>query len=389
MTPSPAFAPLRVALFSEVYWPMVSGVGVTLRRLVDALQVRGHLVRVYTASYALPPDEAPRPEVHRSPSIPFFLYPDVQWAFPRMRDVLQDATTFRPDVVHVATEFAMGVTGMKVARALGVPMLASAHTDYEKYAGRYGVDWVLRAGWHYLRWFYGQASRVLCPSRVYERHLNTRGIGNTGIWSRGIDPRCFHPRFRDERYRRERGVGSPDLLVTYVGRIAKEKNLDLLLQAWEILGGRRDGARLVLVGRGPLEDEIRRRHIPGVHLAGVKLGPELAAAYASADLFVFPSSTETFGNVLLEAMASGLPTVVAAAGGVLEFATHGRNAWLVEPDSAEALAAGLDRLVHDPELRRRLACGALQTAASRSWDVIYDGLVEEYRMAVRRLRHAA
>jgi phosphatidylinositol alpha 1,6-mannosyltransferase len=373
-------APLRIALFSEVYWPMVSGVGVTLLRLTEALQARGHQVRVYSATYPLPP-EGDRPEVHRSPSVPFFLYPDVQWAFPRLRDVVEDLSRFRPDVVHVATEFSLGIAGVKAARQLGVPIVASAHTDYDQYAVRYGVTWALRAGWHYLRWFYGQAHRVLCPSRIYEEHLHSRGVTHTGVWSRGVDPGEFHPRFLSEAYRARFGVGANDLLVTYIGRIAREKNMELLLRAWETLVGSRGGAQLVLVGRGPLEDEIRRRELPGVHVTGLMKGRELAEAYASADIFTFPSPTETFGNSLLEAMGSGLPSLVAAAGGVLEFAEHGRNAWLVAPNSTEAITDGLGRLLADAALRRRLAEGALQTAGERRWDVVYDRLVADYRAA--------
>jgi glycosyltransferase involved in cell wall biosynthesis len=362
--------PLRIALFSEVYWPMVSGVGVTLLRLTDALQARGHAVRVYTATYPLPPGERNRPEVHRSPSIPLFLYPDVQWAFPRMRDVVEDLAGFRPDVVHVATEFSLGLAGVKASRQLQLPVIASAHTDYDQYAARYGVPWALKAGWHYLRWFYSQAHRVLCPSRIYEEHLHSRGVIHTGLWSRGVDPDVFSPRFRHVGYRERFGVGAGDLLVTYIGRLAREKNLDLLLDAWDAIVPERGSAQLVLVGQGPLEDEIRRREIPGVHVTGLLHGRELAQAYASADLFVFPSTTETFGNSLLEAMGSGLPPLVAASGGVLEFSEHGENAWLVEPDSAQAIAEGLLRLMQDEALRRRLARGALRAAKLRDWNAV-------------------
>jgi phosphatidylinositol alpha 1,6-mannosyltransferase len=374
---------VRIALFSEVYWPMVSGVGVTLLRLTDALQARGHQLRVYSATYALPPGRADRPEVHRSPSVPLFLYPDVQWAFPRMRDVVDDLTRFRPDVVHVATEFSLGIAGVKAARQLGFPLVASAHTDYDQYAARYGVTWALRAGWHYLRWFYGQAHKVLCPSRIYEQHLHSRGVLHTGVWSRGVDPEWFHPRFRSDEYRAGFGVGPGDLLVTYIGRIAREKNLELLLHAWETLAPVRGTAQLVLVGRGPLEDEIRRREIAGVHVTGLLQGQELSAAYASADVFTFPSPTETFGNSLLEAMGSGLPSLVAASGGVLEFSEHGRNAWLVAPDSAKAIEGGLERLLTDPALRRRLADGGLETAKARDWAQVYDRLVADYEEAVQ------
>src|SRR5881394_2516616 len=132
---------MRIAVFSEVYWPMVSGVGVTLLRLTEALQERGHQVRVHSATYPLPDGQADRPEVHRAPSIPLFLYPDVQWAFPRLRDIVDDLNRFQPDVVHIATEFTVGLAGLRAARQLDLPIVASAHTDYEQYAPRYGVDW--------------------------------------------------------------------------------------------------------------------------------------------------------------------------------------------------------------------------------------------------------
>jgi len=373
---------MRIALFSEVYWPMVSGVGVTLLRLTKALQQRGHVVRVYSASYTLPPGQPDRPEVHRSLSVPLFLYPDVQWAFPRQRDIVEDLRAFQPDVVHVATEFAVGLAGLKASRQLRLPVIASAHTDYDKYASRYGVEWAVRLGWHYLRWFYGQAYRVLCPSHLYQQHLRSRGVMHTGIWSRGVDPEEFHPRFRSEAYRQALGLGPDDLLVTYIGRIAREKNLRQLLTAWSSLGSERGSAQLALVGGGPLEDGIRRRQIPGVHVLGLMHEQRLAEAYASADLFVFPSATETFGNSLLEAMGSGLPCLAANAAGVLEFARHAQNAWLVPPNSSTAIRQGIRRLLHDPDLRHRLAQGGLATAAERSWNQVYDRLLEDYREAI-------
>ncbi len=375
---------MRIAFFSEVYWPMVSGVGVTLRRLADSLTARGHAVRVYSASYALPPGRPDRSEVHRSPSVPLFLYPDVQWAFPRFGEVLEDARRFQPDVIHVATEFALGLAGLKVARRLDVPVVASAHTNYDQYAGRYGMDWLRMPGWRYFRWFYGQATRVLCPSRFYEAYLHERDIRHTGIWTRGVDTDIFHPRHRSAAYRASLGLGSDDLLVTYVGRLAREKNLDLLLEAWGALGDRRGSAQLALVGRGPLTGAIQRRAIPGVHVTGLLEGDALSAAYASADVFAFPSTTETFGNVLLESMASGVASMTVAAGGMAEFAQHSDNAWVVTPGSVSALVDGLDRLLHDAALRRRLGAGALRTAGERRWDAIDDRLLDDYRHAAGR-----
>ncbi len=382
---------MRIALFSEVYWPMVSGVGVTLDRLVHALEARGHAVRVYTASYPVADGVPDRPEVHRSPSVPLFLYPDVQWAFPRQREIAADLALFRPDVVHVATEFAMGLVGVKAAQQLGLPIIASAHTDYHKYATRYGVPWVLSVGWIYLRWFYRHAERVLVPSRVYERFLNGRGVRHTGLWTRGVDPAHFHPRFRSEAWRARFGVGPDDLLVTYIGRLAREKDLLRLIAAWQALRAQRGNAQLVLVGRGPLEEELRQAQIPGLHVMGLLEGRALSEAYASADLFAFPSATETFGNSLLEAMASGLPSLAVRAGGVLEFAEHGANAWLAPPGDTAAFTQALGRLLATPALRARLGEGARVTAQGRGWDAIYDGLFEEYARvaACRREDRAA
>ncbi|MEP6571467.1 MAG: glycosyltransferase family 1 protein [Gemmatimonadota bacterium] len=379
---------MRIALFSEVYWPMVSGVGVTLLRLTEELEARGHTVRVYSAAYTLP-DSGDRPEVHRSNGVPLFLYPEVHWAFPRQKEIVADLAAFRPDIVHVATEFALGLAGIKAAQQLDLPLVASAHTDYQKYAARYGVEWALQVGWIYLRWFYGHASKVLCPSRVYERFLHSRGVDHTGLWTRGVDPAVFHPRFRSEEYRRSFGLGPEDLLVTYIGRIAKEKDLDRMVKAWVALGERRGNAQLVLVGQGPLAEELQRHQIPCLHLTGLKQGRELSEAYASADIFTFPSPTETFGNSLLEAMASGLPSHAVDAGGVLDYVRHEQNALVSPARDIEGMHDALGRLLEDAALRRRLAQGGLRTAAARDWESIYDALVHDYRSIAEEHEAAA
>ncbi len=381
---------MRIAIFSEVYWPMVSGVALTLRRLVDALHARGHTVRVYAPQYPLPDGAVERPEAHRSPGRPFFLAPDIVWAFPRWQDLAQDLQRFEPHIVHLATEFGMGYPGLRAAQSLDLPIIASSHTDYERYAARYG-RWLvtaIRPGWHYLRWFYSHAHKVLCPTRVYEAHLHRRGVQHTGIWTRGVNAEEFHPKFRSDSYRSRFGVGPDDALVTYVGRIAPEKNLPLLLDAWQALAPVRGNAQLVLVGEGLLYKSIAERRIPGVHLRGYLHGIELATAYASADVFAFPSTTETFGNVLLEAMASGAAPIAAAAGGVVEYTEHERNALVTVPDDTASFAEGLGRLLQDRALRIQLGEGARQTGLTRRWDTIHDQLLDDYNEAIAGQRAA-
>jgi len=199
-----------------------------------------------------------------------------------------------------------------------------------------------------------------------------------------VNTERFNPRFRSEAYRRQFGLEPGDPLVTYVGRIAPEKNVGVLLDAWERLGSRRGSAHLVFVGQGLMERTIRERGLPNVHMIGMQRGDDLSTAYASADIFAFPSVTETFGNVLLEAMASGVAPVVAAAGGVLDFAHHGQNAWLTEPDNAGSFADGLARLLQNHALRQGLAEGARETGIHRQWATIYDRLLRDYAEAASR-----
>lgn len=372
---------MRIAIFSEVYWPMISGVAHTLDRTVQALMGRGHAVRVYSARYALLPGTSDRPEAHRSPARPFALSPEVEWARPRQAEITADLAAFGPDVVHLATEFPMGRAGLKAAHRLGVPIVASAHTDYESYASRYGFGWAVAPGWIYLRRFYRHAEVVLAPSQAYREQLQRRGVRHTAVWSRGIDTDRFHPGFRSDAYRASLGLGPDDLLVAYVGRLAPEKGVDRLLDAWEALCGRYPRAHLAFTGSGTLEQAIVERGLPRVHLTGVRRGAELAMAYASADVFVLPSTTETFGNVLLEAMASGTASIAMAAGGVLDYGRDGENARLVP--RSDSLVGSLGELITDPAMRHRLASGGRATAEARSWTSVDDELVRQYRFAAK------
>ena len=196
-----------------------------------------------------------------------------------------------------------------------------------------------------------------------------------------MDLETFSPVHRSQAWRQGLGFAEDDVIVLNVGRLGPEKGIGTLLDAWEQLGSIRHRARLVFVGAGMMEPEIARRDLPDVHMLGVRHGSQLSAAYASADLFVLPSATETFGNVLLEAMASGLPSVVVAAGGPTELAVHGESAWFVPPNDAAGMSQGLARLIAGRELRSRLAREARATAVRHSWPSACDALLSAYREA--------
>lgn len=373
---------MRIAFFSDVYWPMAGGAARTLERAVAALAARGHAVRVYASTCPLPAGVSERPEVHRSPSRPRFVPPGVQWGRRRHSGILADLAGFEPDVVHCFTEFRMGLAGAQAARALGVPLVASAHTDCGRSAGRLGLGLLEQLGWHYHRRFYERARLVLAPGRGYEAHLRARGVRHTGIWGRGVDSTEFHPAFRSDAWRARFGVGRADVLVTCVGALAREQGVPLLLDAWARLSRRHAGAHLVFVGRGAMEGAIRGRALPRLHLAGLLRGSALATAYASSDLFVQPFPGESLDNTILEALASGVASVSVGTGTVLDRALDRQDTLLVPPADPAALAATLAAAIADPGLRRRLQAAGLATARARGWNPAIDRLLEDYARVV-------
>ena len=270
---------------------------------------------------------------------------------------------------------------LRQARRLAVPAVASFHTDVPGYLQSYGYGLLARPAWRYLRWLHSHACLNLCPSAATMAQLEAHGLRDLALWSRGVDARAFSPAHRSVAWRQRLSAGDVTApLLLYVGRLAAEKRVSWFGPLLEAV----PGVRLALVGDGPAAPRLRRQ-LGGkpVHFAGILRGPDLSAAYASADVFVFPSATETFGNVVLEAGASGLPAVATHSGGVPDIVTDGVNGRIVAADDLPGFIEAVRRLVSDPHGAQRLGEAARRAALERSWSVVLDGLLERYAKCLR------
>jgi glycosyltransferase involved in cell wall biosynthesis len=367
---------LRLTLVTETFPPEVNGVARTLGRWVEAFRGRGHLVHVIRPRQ---PADAPEPgHVHGVP-LPFYPQVRVGVASPlRLRGILLQTA---PDLIHVATEGPLGVAALVAAAGLGVPLASSYHTNFDQYLAHYGLGGLEPVVSAYLAWFHNQTSLTLAPGEATRRRLEAIGVRHTAVWSRGVDAEAFHPRHRGLGLRRTLGLADDDLLLLYVGRLAPEKNLAALLEAFARLRRpapepARGQLRLALVGGGPLEVPPS----PGLFLAGEKHGEELSRWFASADVFAFPSLSETFGNVVLEAQASGLPVVGYDCPGVNQRVGHGVDGLLVPPGGD--LAAALALLCSDRERRVSYGAAARTKAERQGWPAIFDDLETLYRRLI-------
>lgn len=373
---------VRIAYFTESLYPHVDGVSRTLGRLFDTLEHRREEFLVFSPFV---PDEGVRwsGRVRRVRSVRLPGRPEYRLSLPGFtRGVERALSDFAPDLVHVVSPTPMAVWAQRRARALGVPVVASFHTHFVSYFRYYGARALEPGGWAVLRWFYRRCARVYAPSRTIADELAAHGIRHVEIWSRGIDLDRYSPAHRDEALRRAIGAGSDVPLVLLVSRLVKEKDLADLVAAERILRDRGVVFRLALVGDGPMRLELESA-LPDAVFAGHLSGAALSRYYASADVFVFPSTTETLGNVVLEALASGLPAVVVDRGGPRDLVDDGRTGYIARPNDPADLADRVERLVRDAELRARLGAAARASAVDRDWSVINGGLLESYGSVVR------
>lgn len=369
---------MRIALFTETFLPRVDGVTNTLCRLLEHLALRGYETLLFAPAGA--PSTYARTPIIAFDGWRFAPYPEFKLISP-FAPIAKPLRAFAPDVVHVLNPITLGAAAIWHARRMGVPVVASYHTDVPGFMARWGYRTLGQLVGYYLRWVHNMADLNLCPSSVTLEALRRQGYRNLRVWGRGVDTALFNPSKRSPEVRARLSGGSPHApLLLFVGRLSHEKRVDWIRSALDAL----PGARLAIVGDGPARPVLERVFAGApVVFTGALRGEALAAAYASADVFVFPAPNETLGNVVLEAMASGLPVVAPRSGGLLDHAVHGETALLFPPEDRHAFVQAVAALVGDPDLRRRLGQAGWARVQARTWADVLDKLLEEYER-VRR-----
>jgi glycosyltransferase involved in cell wall biosynthesis len=363
---------LKIALVTETFPPEVNGVAMTLGVIAREFGLRQHEVTVYRPRYPKGADNgavaAPFTEV-AMPGMPIPGYPMLRLGFPAQGSLQRRWKADRPDLVHVVTEGPLGSSAISAARRLKIPVTSSYHTQFHAYTGHYGIGLMKSVTLAWLRRVHNRTDRTFAPTAELCAELTKLGFRGMEVLSRGVDTRHFHPSNRSEALRRSWGAGPDDPVVLHAGRFAREKNYPLLLEAWTAMHRVNPRLRLVLVGDGPLRSRLQR-DFPQASFAGFMDRPTLGRYYASADLYVHCSLTETFGNVLTEAMASGLaPATFDYAAGRL-FVRDGVNGLVAPCDRPDQLIVAATRLAADGALRGRLGAAAAETLAAQSWEKV-------------------
>lgn len=356
---------LRVAVVTETWPPEVNGVAKTAARFVEALRGRGHDIQLVRPRQGANDCAGAEEVLMRGVTIP--RYPDLRMGLPAKAALVRLWSFRRPDVVHIVTEGPLGWSALQAAEKLRLPVVSDFRTNFHTYSSHYGVGWLKRPILAYLRKFHNRTAATLVPTEAMRADLAALGFQRLRVIGRGVDTKLFDPARRDERLRASWGVPTDGVVLLYVGRLAAEKNLPTLASACQAALAAQPRARLVFVGDGPARRELQAL-LPHAMFAGTRFGAELAAHYASADIFLFPSLTETYGNVTLEAMASGLAVLAYDYAAAAATIRHGVNGMLAPRGDSTAFVAQAAALAKDPPRARRLGEGARREALTRSWD---------------------
>ena len=370
---------LDIAFVTETFPPEVNGVAMTVGRLVGGLRELGHRVSVIRPRQA-GADAGSEHEL-ALPGLPLPGYPGLRFGLPAGGRLARQWRQRRPDLVHVVTEGPLGWSAVSTARRLGIPVTSGFHTNFDRYSVHYGVGWLRPAVAAYLRTLHRRTQATMVPTAALAADLAGEGIGGVRVVGRGVDTTLYDPARRSSGLRAIWGATPDAPVCLYVGRLAPEKNLALVRRCFAAIRARHPAARMVWVGDGPAARQLAAEH-PDHHFAGLRLGEDLATHYASADLFLFPSLTETYGNVVAEAMASGLPVLAYRSAAAAELIRDGADGLTVPPGDERSYIDGALTLAAAPERLREMGHLARQAMLPRNWARVVESFESVAREAL-------
>jgi glycosyltransferase involved in cell wall biosynthesis len=367
---------VKLAIVTETFPPEINGVAMTFGVISRELGLRGHSVSVYRPWRRDLAGEKPRGEYtqHAMPGLPIPGYPLLRIGLPAKGELMRRWSVGRPDLVHVATEGPLGLSAIRAARSLGIPVTSSFHTNFHAYTRHYRVPLFRGIALRWLRHVHNLTGRTFVPTAELCDELRSMGFANLGVLSRGVDTRQFRPDRRSYTLRNEWGAAPSDPVVIHVGRMAAEKNYPVLFRIYGAMKRANPACRFVLAGEGPLKKGLMRAH-PDCVFAGFFSREEIGRYYASADIYVHASLTETFGNVLTEAMASGLAAAGFDYAAARMFIRDGESGLTAPCGDEAALTAAAVRLATDAGLRGRVRMAGRAAVEAQSWEKVI-GLFE-------------
>jgi glycosyltransferase involved in cell wall biosynthesis len=369
---------MRIAIFTETFLPKIDGIVIVLCHFLDYLAKKEHEVLLFAPQGGS--DRYASATVVGLPGFKFFLYPELTLV-PPVRGIRKPILEFQPHLIYMVNPASLGLAGIPLARWLGVPLVASYHTDVPGFAARWGMGYTQRPLWSYFRSVYNRADLVYVPSNFTRQEIENHGFERVKVWSHGVDSQCYSPKKKCMQMRARLSGGETERpLILYIGRVAMEKRIDWLLPVLQA----NPEARLAIVGDGPARASIEKKFsgTPTV-FTGYLQGDELAQAYASADLFAFPGANETFGNVVIEAMSSGLPVVVPNAGGVTDFVENKVSGLLFDCEQPASFVDAVRRLLDDPAMMTRYSHAARKKALNLSWYAVNEPVVADFETLIQ------
>ncbi|HVO73494.1 MAG TPA: glycosyltransferase family 1 protein [Ignavibacteriaceae bacterium] len=370
---------MKIAYFAGSMKPGHDGVTRVLYKLIEALNERN--IENIFFSPIIPEEEIQPTRMFEIPSVTFPLYKDYKFPVALQKSFESRLNEFKPDLLHINSPCPLGFAAVKYGLRHNVPVVATYHTHFASYAKYYKVKALESVSWNYFRIIYNSCEMVYVPSKPILEELRSHGLANLQYLPHGVDNKIFNPFFYSDEWRNKRGISDKKILL-FAGRLVWEKDLKTLADTYKIITQKRNDVKFVLAGDGPVKSELQAL-MPDALFLGHLSGSDLSAAFASSDIFVFPSTTETFGNVTLEAMASGIVPVCAREGGAYGIIEENKTGLIANPRDAKDFAGKIEFLLDNPLLRKKMSMDCFNYAKEQSWEKIFERLFSSYEEIIQ------